>query len=509
LDEKYGLYNNEAQKLLNTEFSNAYYDTEEMLGFNRYNKDWDYYSKPEYVFKIVNKGITKYTCTYDELPYFNDGYAVVSKGQDYESESLGLYSIIDTSFKEIIPFKYNYIQQLYEDPKLFLFNVGGEVEYDIFGIYPRYGKWGVINHQGKVVIPPVFDEVRSITLEGSDGPEIYFIANRGKSLNMDYGRTPEPGNYGLIDQSGNEIIPFEYQEMYPGGKNQLIVNKDGKIDINNMSVDYIFGGKWGVVDLTNQIKIPLIYDEVSSLNENYVVRKDAKLKEGEYKNFLTGGKFGVVDDNHKLLVPFSYDYIETLGSYSLIIVANGCKWSDDGLEYIYGGKWGAVNQNGKLVFALNFDEIYTLDSNFVLVKTGTEYDTEYPDEIKKDGKVGLADLNAKLILPIKYDEIQVGTHFIYATLAKKTQIFLKNGTAFSNTIYDELYELSDGYIAYRIGEKNGILNPDGSVLFPAMFWSTKTEYYYSYDIQSEGQLFKISEGGNYFYANRNGELYKE
>jgi outer membrane protein assembly factor BamD (BamD/ComL family) len=504
LNEKYGLYNNEGQKLLNPEFSYAYINTEELLGFNHYNSDWDYFSKPEYVFKIINKGITKYTSPYDELPYFNEGFAVVSKGNDYEKTALGMYSIIDTSFREIIPFKYNYIEQLYEDHKLFLFNVNGAVNYyPENGMYPMNGKWGIVNHQGKVLIPPVFDELRSITLEGSDGPEIYFIANRGKSLNMDYNMTSEPGNYGLIDKSGNEIIPFEFQEMYQGGKNQLIVNKGGEIAFD-WSSEYVSGGKWGVIDLTNRTKVPIIYDQIKVLGRNYVVLKDSKTKDGK-----NTGKFGVIDENNKLLVPFSYDYIEPYGSDSLIIVANGCKWSEGRVEYVYGGKWGAVNQNGKLVFALNFDEIYTLDSNFVLVKTGTEYDTEYPGEIKKEGKVGLADYNAKLMLPIKYDDIRVGTRFIYATVSKKTQLFLKNGTAFSNTLYDELYELNDGYIAYRIGEKNGILNPDGSVLFPAMFWSTKTEYYYSFDIQMNGDLFEINEGGTYFFANRKGEIFKE
>jgi hypothetical protein len=436
---------------------------------------------------------------------------VVTKGQDYENLTLGLSSIINTSFEEIIPFKYNYIEQLYEDPKLFLFNVGGEANYLSHGdgMYPINGKWGVMNHQGKVVIPPVFDELRSIAFEETNGSKIYFIANRGKDLNTDYGMIPEPGNYGLIDVSGNEIIPFEYQQIYTGHQNQLIVNKGGYIAFNEYT-DYIIGGKWGVIDLTNQIKLPLIYDDINTTGEDYVVRKDAKIKEGDYSAMLSGGKFGVVDQNNKLLVPFSYDYIEAAyNKESLIVVANGCKWSEEGMDYVYGGKWGAVNRNGKVVFALNFDEIYTLDSNLVMLTTGTEYGTEYPGEVKKEGKVGLADYNAKLILPIKYDHIQNGTHFIFATTGETCQIFNKDGTPFSNVIYNELYELTDGYIAYRIGEKNGILKPDGSALFPAVFWSTKNGEYYSYDIQSEGQLFKINEGGNYFYANRKGELYKE
>ncbi len=510
LDEKYGLYNNEGQKLLNNEFSEAYYDTEEMLGFNRYNKDWDYYSNLDYHFRIANKGITKYTLQYDELPYFNEGFATVSKGNDYEEPSMGLYSIINTSFEEIIPFKYNYIEQVYEDPKLFLFNVGGDAEYLSHGggIYPFSGKWGVLNHQGKVIIPAVFDELRSITLKGEDGDKIYFIANRGKNAYSDYEMELHTGNYGVIDEQGNEIIPFEYQEIYQGGKNQLIVNKGGK----NTYYYYefiILGGKWGVIDLKNQVKVPIIYDEVMPLGKNYVVRKDAKIKEGDNGSFMVGGKYGVVNENNVLLVPFSYDYIEAYNSDSLIYVATGCKWSEEGDYGVYGGKWGALNQKGQVVFTLNFDYLYSMDTNLVIIETGREYETSYPGEIKKYGKKGLADLNAKLILPIKYEEIQVGTNFIYATLSGKKQIFLKNGTALSGTLYDELYELNEGYIAYRIGEKNGILKPDGTVLFPSMFWSTKTEFYYSYDIQMEGDLFKINEGGTFFYANKKGEIFKE
>jgi outer membrane protein assembly factor BamD (BamD/ComL family) len=508
LNEKYGLYNNEGQKLLNTEFSNAYYDTEEMLGFNRYNNDWDYYSNLDYTFKIQNNNIVKYSLPYDYVPYFTDGFAVVTKGQDYDVPTLGLYSIINTSFEEIIPFKYNYIEQVYEEPTLFIFNVGGEVEYYGEGLYPASGKWGVVNHQGKVIIPAVFDELRSIILEGEDGNKIYFVANRGKNVYSDYEMELSPGNYGVIDEQGNEIIPFEYQQIYSGNQNQLVVNKGGNIEFDPYGV-HIFGGKWGVIDLKNQVRVPIIYDDVLPLGKNYIVRKDAKIKEGDNGSFLVGGKYGVVNENNVLLVPFSYDYIEAYNSDSLIYVVTGCKWLDEEMLGIQGGKWGAVNQKGQVVFTLNFDEIYSTDSNFIILETGREYGTSYPGEIKKYGKKGLADLNAKLILPIKYDEIQVGTNFIYATLSGKKQIFLKNGSALSGTLYDELYELNEGYIAYRIGEKNGILKPDGSVLFPAMFWSTKTEFYYSYDIQMEGDLFKINEGGTVFYANKKGEIFKE
>jgi hypothetical protein len=481
------------------------FDTKDFIGFNAFGKE-STGGLPDFQFKIVNKGLVKYQCPYDELPSFTNGLAIVSKGNDIENSILGLYAVINENYQEVIPFKYNFIAPVYDRTDLFYFNVGGTGQYTDGGIYANAGKWGVVNSVGKVIIPAIFDELTRFYSEDKSKP-IYFVANRGR--NTDTGEDPPiPGNCGLIDINGNEIIPFEYQEITDGGKDQLIVNKGGWLGFEEYGV-FVTGGKWGVIDISNKVKVPIIYDEVSHIMDNYIVRKGAKIN--EYGGAI-GGKYGVVTSENKNVIPLTYDYINESSSGNSIIVALGCQtYSEtEGLFMPHGGKWGAFDQKGKIILTTNFSEITsTSDPNLLILNTGRVFGKEYFGEVKNEGKFGVSDCSGKLILPVKFDQIIVGSKYIFAKLADKYQVYSKQGALASDKKFDDITELSNSYFSFRIGEKNGILKSDLSELFPARFWATKTELGYDYDISIEGPFFKIQEAGSSFYATEKGEIFKE
>ncbi len=163
----------------------------------------------------------------------------------------------------------------------------------------------------------------------------------------------------------NEIIPFEYQDITDGGKDQLIVNKGGWLGFEEYGV-FVTGGKWGVIDISNKVKVPIIYDEVSHIMDNYIVRKGAKIN--EYGGAI-GGKYGVVTSENKNVIPLTYDYINESSSGNSIIVALGCQtYSEtEGLFMPHGGKWGAFDQKGKIILTTNFSEITTTSDPNLLI----------------------------------------------------------------------------------------------------------------------------------------------
>jgi outer membrane protein assembly factor BamD (BamD/ComL family) len=448
-----------------------------------------------------NEGKKVLDTDYDEVPYFSNGLAIVSKGNDLDNSKLGVYSIINSNFQELIPFKCDYIESVADNTNLFFFNIGGEgFSIPGHGVYPYSGKWGVINENGKILIPAIFDQIDYLDSPNHNQKKHLFIANRGRK--MDTGEDPSiPGTCGLIDINGNEIIPFEYQDISYGGEDKLIVNKGGDLTFDYFigPWPYIDGGKWGVIDYSNKVKVPIIYDDLIFKEKNYIIQKGAKLNDSGNK--YLGGKYGVVSGENHIIIPLKYDFIVPYTSGPFCIFSMGCKVitslksaSENNAD---GGKWGLTDLNGKIILPANFSEVsITNDTNLVLLSTGKLF--------------GLSDLSGKLILPIKFDEINVTSNFIFAKTGTKYQIYNKQGLLFSDKKYDAFSSLNNNFISFRIGEKNGILRPDGNELFSAKFWATKNEEDgYEQDIELEGSYFKIKESGSYFYATETGEVFRE
>jgi|GEM_PF-2503638 len=91
------------------------------------------------------------------------------------------------------------------------------------------GKWGVIDKTGKEVIPFQYDEI------GSHAQGLVSVKKDGK--------------WGRFDKTGKEIIPVKYKvlrPMQPDGS-KLIVNEDNK---------------WGLIDLQGREIIPAKYDQL-------------------------------------------------------------------------------------------------------------------------------------------------------------------------------------------------------------------------------------------------------
>ena len=477
LNNKMNVFNNEGKKLLKADSDIQLREqNNDFIAFNNSGKEYSE-GPSDYVFRIVNKELVKQQYSYDAIPEFDsNGIAIVTKGkiEDYNNLKIGNYSIINTDLQELVPPKYNQIINAYSHPELYLVNIGAEAAQGE-GIVIEGGKWGLMNANGKVLLPVIFDELNEIAPQSS---EIYFEACKN-------------GNCGIIDLKGNEIIPFEYQGLDYGINNQLVAWKSDKV---------------GVIDLKNNIKIPFVHDGITSSESNYIVSKSLKTKDENIVN-----KYGIISPDNKLLLPVKYDYINTDLGYNFLSVSLGCRfYASDGWGYAYGGKWGLLDKNATFILNPNFSEITsTSDSNLIQVNMGKVFNDDFIAEVKNEGKFGLSDKQGKLILPIKFEQIELTSELIFAKYNGKYQIYTKTGELILDSKIDAISELKNNFISYRSGEKNGILKPDGSELFPPRFWATKNEYGYSDDISLEGPYFRIEEAGQVFYATDKGEVFKE
>ena len=156
---------------------------------------------------------------------------------------------------------------------------------DDLGIVRLNGKWGMINTEGKVVIPLKYDCVDYF----SEG--LAYVKLNGK--------------YGFVDTTGKVVIPLKYDSV-------------GKFDEGLASV--FLNGKRGFVDKTGKEVVPPKYDFIYDFVEGL-----AKVRLYD--------KFGFIDVTGKEVVPPKYDQV--WGFY-------------EGLAAVeLNGKEGFVNKQGK------------------------------------------------------------------------------------------------------------------------------------------------------------------
>jgi len=208
------------------------------------------------------------------------------------------------------------------------------------------------------------------------------------------------------------------------------IDKTGKkvLEIEGNSGDFkeglayiIKNGKYGVIDKTGKVVIPIIYDYVSDFNDGLAhVWKDDKQ--------------GYIDKNGNEVVPIKYDYI---GGFS------------EGLAVArIGKKYGYVDKSGKEVIPIIYDSASDFSEGLARV-TIKEKDEKGKTVIKE----GYIDKTGKLAIPAIYDcagnfkeEVAVvwkGDKYGYID---------KTGREIVPLVFDGVYDSSDGMM--KVIDKN-------------------------------------------------------
>jgi hypothetical protein len=252
------------------------------------------------------------------------------------------------------------------------------------------GKWGAIDENGKQLVGYNYDSLQYEWFQ--------------KTLVF---RSFLNGKVGILDLTGKEIIPNEFEVIATSLPNYLKVKKNGK---------------WGVIRTTGgEPLVNFLYDHISNklddpiapewpaifqkkekfglMNEKGVEIYEAKaividyVGEGMYavKEKKT---FGVLNSNASNEYSPQYDQIEVYGN-GLAAVRKGSKWgyinktgteavklqyeeAGQFINYIAAvkvdGKWGVIDPNGKLLIAPEFSEYKLLqDGSRKLYKDGKEF----------------------------------------------------------------------------------------------------------------------------------------
>lgn len=272
-NKKYGFFDVETNRLIE-----PVYDWVDQFAYNRapvmLAKKYGY---------INSKGEKILPLEYDYCQPFDYDFAAVEKNKKW--------AYVDTTGKFITEFKYD---------EAFLF----VNQYAIVGLN---GVYGFINNKGIETIKPQYKGCRFFSngraLATLDGKSYGYLDEEGKfAIEPVYGKSNDfKDNYaivtknkkwGMIDTTGKEIIPIQYdQEFY------FSFEYGARVRLNK---------KAGLIDLKNGIEIPCMYDDIGWFGDGL-----CSVKKGKY--------YGFINARNEIVIPCKYTSVTNFSNGSAYV----------------------------------------------------------------------------------------------------------------------------------------------------------------------------------------------
>lgn len=463
---------------------------------------------------FIEMGTTDHLLTYltDEISIRRDGWF-----ESEEAYNPGSFYLETKDGKRLTKQDFNEMSPLVGNKDYFLCHQGGAyapyrgMMWETIG-----GKYGVINKNGQIILPFIFDQLYPVD---SFAQHPYFVATINKVFpTEDNGYTETIGSVGLINLEGKELIPYTdgYNIIDFDAPNCILVTKNAVLGYYAEQPGesmYSLGGLTGVVDINRKVILPLDYNEIWPINhgQQFVVKKGMKLTASkEYPEEYTaiGGKYSLVNRSNQFLIPTPIDFLT-----SDLVGCMGCNPTVFGEAY--NGKWGVLNAQGKTIIPFTYSEIYSTSQNglYEVINGRTYKKSDYGYEIATEGKSGL-NKNGTLMLPIKYDDLYVYESYIMGEIGKSKEYLQTNYQPFSVKL-EELQEINGqldpkkAIVAYRVGAKWGLLSASFQVITEPIFWGEISNEQNRHPFTYEKGFFIVNQGGQKFYVTAKGLVLKE
>jgi len=270
---------------------------------------------------------------------FSEGLAVINEYIPEKREDNPVWGVIDTSGKIVIPFTtYNRITS---------FQNGR-------AIFEDKDKFGLIDKTGKVIVAAIYDGIR-VRDDGNwtvmkNGEENKVVDKNGKFIAVD-------DKKGKPDDTAPDVSEYTHSEPFSEGL--ALVEK---------------GSKWGFIDKTGKIVVPIIYDYDHDM---FTMEIPDSFHDGQAK-VKKGDKYGVIDKTGKEIIPIVYDKLIYFTDGNEKIIYNGF------VIAVKGNKTGILDYyTGDVIVPLVYDSIGGILGEDSLIT------------IKQNGKYGIIQLNLR------------------------------------------------------------------------------------------------------------------
>lgn len=163
-------------------------------------------------------------------------------------------------------------------------------------------------------------------------------------------------SYGLVDGTGKFVVPLGVYDSIdkPYGEGLFTVCKDNK---------------WGFIDKTGTVIIPLMYDYSSGFIDGLAI-------------VILNDYYGVIDKYNQAIIEFKFSHITDLFSGVFSV------------QQTKEGNYAIMNNKGELLSDFIYQSIHTAYYGNALI-------------VNSNNRYGVIDNTGKIILPIKYDNISI------------------------------------------------------------------------------------------------------
>ena len=293
---------------------------------------------------------------------------------------------------------------------------------------------------------------------------------------------------GISDLEGNIMIEPQYNDINFFTGNLFIVSTD----INR---------KFGIVDISNSIKIPFDFNSLIKINDKFLAYTDTTgssvqiLPSYKSTSYYLNTYFGIIDVNGNKITKPLFSSITIENSSSTFIVGVGTKY-------------GVVNTKGQCILRCEYDTInyneHTRNFTFNIShknKTGTvsvdgfhivkdaqeniiKVPTDIVDWCGDFGENNIADV-------IKYGYLgHINKLYQFVSLVDGKELIMPSK-------YDYILDFTCGNAPILLGSKYGIVNTKFELIIPC-------EYEYIEALSDD--LFKFREGGKWGIINKSKKL---
>jgi len=310
--------------------------------------------------------------------------------------------------------------------------------------FQKNNKWGFYNRSKTIVVEPKYEWVKFP--HWSDYSDKYLVVKHN-------------GLWGVINKSGEKIVPFIYDEL------EFVENVTGQFIAQK-------GDYFGVIDSLNDILFPFKFNKIEGVGKNFIVGEKT----------LNGTLYSLLDsDGRKILTDFyDFDGFNNRNKDDLFIVSKIVKADKNYIPWNETRRvLGCVDIKGNVIVPLKYEKIeisgrYFIVSDYDKQKRGSVFNNSY----------GVCDNRGKVLIPLIYDRIE---HFI--KVGKGVFVCYKNPKvkivdSLNQTIipyrYNYIYNINhknnDIYIFAMEGYLNGLLNLNGEVTVPFDYTSLLDPY---------------------------------
>ncbi len=323
-------------------------------------------------------------------------------------------------------------------------------------------RYGYINSHGQKLLEPIYNAMQRVT-EIMDDENVYIVAQKngqsGLIKNTDvilefqyedinYNRVNSVfsvrrlAKYGVVDISGNAILPVEYDEVWFVSKN--INAKKGEetflFDVNGRQIEDM---KYStIIETENEEYKITIKDQkygVINKNEKSIIPNDYQYIEYAFGNLFIATKdstVGVIDSTAKEKIPFNYSVIQKISGTSIL---------------------QAINTETKIIdfYDIDLNKVYTIaeatiyqEENYIKILSNS--DRKY---LNKEGK------------EVSNKELFEQNNIFASSKNGKWGFVDKDNNVVVEQKYDMVTELNEyGFAGIKLGEKWGVVDKDGKII---------------------------------------------